>query len=102
MNQGVKIDTSNLYDILQEVEVVVGMEVSTVLYEAVCFTNKVYMMNTKYTNFYEPKSPFISFDDDIDLIKNIKELKILEYNSDYFWDSDWKSNYSDFIKKVLC
>lgn len=100
-NQGVKIDTSNLYDTLQNIEVVVGMEVSTVLYEAVCFSNKVYMMNTQYTNFYEPKSPFISFDNDIDLIKNIKELKTLEYNSDYFWDSEWKSNYSDFVKKVL-
>ena len=101
VNQGIKIDTSDLYDVLQEVEVVVGMEVSTVLYEAVCFTNKVYMMNTKYTNFYEPKSPFISFDDDIDLIKNIKELKILEKDVNYFWDSNWKENYTNFIENTI-
>lgn len=101
MNQGVKIDTSNLYDILQEVEVVVGMEVSTVLYEAVCFTNKVYMMNTKYTNFYEPKSAFISFNDDVELVNGIKESKFLEQDANYFWDSNWKQNYINFIENTI-
>jgi len=101
VNQGVKIDTSNLYDILQEVEVVVGMEVSTVLYEAVCFTNKVYMMNTKYTSFYEPQSTFISFNDDIELVNSIKESKILEHNPDYFWDTNWKQNYINFIENTI-
>lgn len=101
MNQGVKIDTSNLYDILKEVEVVVGMEVSTVLYEAVCFTNKVYIMNTKYTNFYEPQSAFISFNDDLELVNSIKESKVLEYNSDYFWDINWKENYINFIESTI-
>lgn len=101
MNQGVKIDASNLYDILQEVEIVVGMEVSTVLYEAVCFTNKVYMMNTKYTNFYEPKSAFIPFNDDLELVKNIKESKVLEKDVNYFWDSNWKENYTNFIENTI-
>jgi len=101
ISQGIKIDTSSLYDVLQEVDIVVGMEVSTVLYEAVCFTNKVYMMNTKYTNFYEPKSAFISFYDDIELIKSIKESKVLEYNADYFWDSNWKQNYINFIENII-
>ena len=101
MNQGVKIDTSNLYDILQEVEVVVGMEVSTVLYEAVCFTNKVYMMNTKYTNFYEPKSAFILFNDDLELVNGIKESKFLEQDANYFWDKNWKQNYTNFIENTI-
>ena len=101
MNQGVKIDTSNLYDILQEVEVVVGMEASTVLYEAVCFTNKVYMMNTKYTNFYEPKSAFISFNDDVELVNGIKESKFLEQDANYFWDSNWKQNYINFTENTI-
>jgi len=101
INQGVRIDTANLYDILQEVEVVVGMEVSTVLYEAVCFTNKVYMMNTKYTNFYEPKSAFILFNDEKELIKSIKESKVLEQDANYFWDSNWKQNYINFIENTI-
>lgn len=100
-NQGVKINTSNLYDVLQEVEVVVGMEVSTVLYEAVCFTNKVYMMNTKYTNFYEPKSAFISFNNDVELVNGIKESKFLEQDANYFWDNNWKQNYINFIENTI-
>ncbi|QKF58963.1 hypothetical protein [Aliarcobacter lanthieri] len=101
IKKGVKIDTSNLYDTLQNVEVVVGMEVSTVLYEAVCFINKVYMMNTNYTNFYEPKSAFISFNDDLELVKSIKESKVLEKDINYFWNSDWKQNYINFIENTI-
>lgn len=101
INQQVKIDTSNLYSTLQEVEIVVGMEVSTVLYEATCFTNKIYMMNTKYTNFYETQSPFISFNNDVELVKSIEELKILEQNANYFWDIKWEQNYINFIENVI-
>ncbi len=101
INQGVRIDTANLYDILQEVEVVVGMEVSTVLYEAVCFTNKVYMMNTKYTNYYEPQSAFIPFSDDIELVNSIKESKVLEQDANYFWGRNWKENYTNFIENTI-
>lgn len=101
ISQGIKIDTLNLYDTLQEVEIVIGMEVSTVLYEAVCFTNKVYIMNTKYTNFYEPQSPFILFNDDIELVNNIKKLKILEQDTNYFWDNEWKQKYINFMEKII-
>lgn len=90
-----------MYSTLQEVEIVVGMEVSTVLYEATCFTNKIYMMNTKYTNFYETQSPFISFNNDVELVKSIEELKILEQNANYFWDIKWEQNYINFIENVI-
>lgn len=99
--QGIKIDTSSLYDILKEIEVVVGMEVSTVLYEAVCFTNKVYMMNTKYTNYYEPKSVFIKFSDETTLVNSIKKSRVLEQDANYFWDSNWEKNYSNFIENMI-
>ncbi len=101
IDQGVEIDTSNLYDILQKVEIVIGMEVSTVLYEAVCFTNKVYMMNTKYTNFYEPISAFITFNDDMELVSYIEKSKILEHDVNYFWDNNWKQNYINFIENTI-
>ena len=77
------------------------MEVSTVLYEAVYFTNKVYMMNTKYTNFYELKSPFITFCNDVELIQSIKESKVLEHDINYFWNNNWKQNYINFIQNTI-
>jgi hypothetical protein len=100
INQGVKIDDSTLYKTLQEVEVIVGMEVSTVLYEAVCFCDKVYIMNTKYTRFYEPKSAFISFNPN-ELVKKIQDAETLEYDPEYFWSHNWKQNYSEFISNIL-
>jgi hypothetical protein len=58
-------------------------------------------MNTKYTNFYEPKSAFIPFNDDLELVKNIKESKVLEKDVNYFWDSNWKENYTNFIENTI-
>lgn len=98
---GVKIDTSNLYESLQQTEIVIGMEVSTVLYEAICFTDKVYMMNTKYTEYYEPKSIFITYNDSAELINKISNSSKLEFGSNYIWDSNWKENYINFIEKTI-
>ena len=100
INQGVKIDTSNLYNVLQEVDIVVGMEVSTVLYEAVCFTNKVYMINTKYTMFYEVASPFIAFNNVDELISLIVQNTSIKYAYQYFWEECVEKNYEMFIKNL--
>ena len=98
---GVQIDTANLYDTLEEVDVVVGMEVSTVLYESVCFTNKVYLMNTKYIRFYEPKSCFILFTNKDELIAFIKEKTVLKLEANYFWNDNWDENYKQFIQNSI-
>lgn len=101
INMGIKIDTVSLYDTLQKVDIVVGMEVSTVLYEAVCFSDKIYLMNTGYTKFYEPKTCFLSFTNKEELIQNIKEEKTLNHDANYFWDNNWKKNYINFIENTI-
>ncbi len=97
ISKGVSLDTNSLYDSLNTFEIVISMEVSTVLFEAVCFTKKVYLMNTEYTNFYEPQNPFIGFNDSSSLIKFIKENKTIDHSSSYFWEMNWKTNYNKFL-----
>lgn len=101
IKQGVQIDTDNLYVTLPTVEIVAGMEVSTVLYEAICFTNKVYLMNTKYTRFYEPDSCFIPFVDADNLILSIKDGKTVTHDANDFWSKNWKENYKNFIENTI-
>lgn len=101
IKQGVQIDTNNLYVTLPTVEIVAGMEVSTVLYEAICFTNKVYLMNTKYTKFYEPDSCFIPFVNADNLILSIKDGKTLTNDANDFWSKNWQENYKNFIENTI-
>ncbi|MGJ0357244.1 hypothetical protein [Aliarcobacter cryaerophilus] len=99
-NLGVIIDKENLYETLKKVEIVVGFDVSTVLFEAVCFTSKVYMIKTNFTNYCEPNSCFLSFENNEEFIKLIKNNQEIFYSYDYFWEQNWKQNYTNFIKEI--
>jgi len=101
IEKGVIIDTSNLYETFSKVDIVIGMEASTVLFEAIYFTKKIYLMNTKYTQFYEPKNSFIGFNNGFELIQLINSEKEIEQDSNYFWDSNWKQNYINFIENII-
>lgn len=100
IDMGVQIDAASLYSTLKEADIVIGMEVSTVLYEAICFTNKVYLMDTIYTTFYEPKSYFLLFKNEKELLDSIKEKRTLNYEASFFWDNNWEKNYKNFIKRI--
>lgn len=97
---GVIVDKENLYETLKKVEIVVGFDVSTVLFEAICFTSKVYMMKTNFTNYYEPNSCFLSFENSEEFIKLIKNNQEIFYSDNYFWEQNWKQNYTNFIKEI--
>ena len=101
IEKGVKIDIGNLYETFNTIEIIIGMEVSTVLFEAICFTKKIYLINTEYTKFYEPKNPFIEFDNAENLIKSIKENRLILNDLNYFWEMDWKDKYKDFIENTI-
>lgn len=101
IKQGVQIDTNNLYATLPIVQIVIGMEVSTVLYEAMCFTNKVYLADLEYTKFYEPKSRFLTFTNANDLINLIQNSEQIDFHAEYYWDSHWAKNYINFIETTI-
>lgn len=100
MKRNVHIDTQNLYDSLQSCEIIVGMEVSTVLFEATYFTKKVHLMKTLYTCFYEPLSIFVDFENANELLINIRDNVEIKFEPNYFWEKDWRKNYSTFIQSV--
>ena len=97
----IEIHNDNLYDALVSVDYVISDGVSTVLYEALYFMKKIYMMNTRFTSFYESNSIFPIFDTSSELktliLKNIE----VEQDKNDIWDKDWKNNYQNFINKVL-
>lgn len=99
--KGVHLDSISLYKRLVKTEIIIGMEVSTVLFESVCFSNKVYLMNTKYTRFYEPDSKFISFSSALELCDLIEENVEITFKSEYWWSLNFLSNYKSFIEKTV-
>ena len=101
IQKGVVLDTKALYETLKNMPIVVGMEISTVLFEAVCFTNRVYLVDNDYTRFCEPKIGFLTFANKNDLIESIKKDYSMGIDVNYFWDSNWKENYKNFIEKII-
>ena len=95
------LDNIPLYERLTATEIIIGMEVSTVLFESVCFSNKVYMMDTKYTRFYEPESEFILFSNSSELCELIEKNTEVSFESDYWWSLNFLSNYKNFIEKTV-
>lgn len=101
IGKNVRIDQGNLYDTLRMSEIVISLEVSTVLFEAVNFTKKIYLMKTPYTTYYEPESVFLDFSDAAELIEGIQKRRSIDHQTDYFWNSGWRINYRNFIQTLL-
>lgn len=97
----VQLDTEDLYKTLGDVDIIVGFEVSTVLYESIFFTDKIYLVDDDYANFYEPDSPFLRFDSPESLSSQIQSDAKLAITSDYFWAKDAEKRFSDFLQTQL-
>jgi hypothetical protein len=97
----VQLDTEDLYKTLGEVDIIVGFEVSTVLYESIFFTDKIYLVDDDYANFYEPDSPFLRFDSPQSLTEQINAKKMLDISQDYFWAKDPEQRFNEFLESQL-
>jgi len=97
----VQLDTEDLYKTLSDVDLIVGFEVSTVLYEYIFFTNKIYLVDDDYANFYEPDAPFLRFDSAESLSAQIQSDAKLAITPDYFWAKDAEKRFSDFLQSQL-
>ena len=58
------------------------------------------MMKTNFTNYYEPNSCFLSFENSEEFIKLIKNNQEIFYSDSYFWEKNWEQNYINFIKEI--
>lgn len=97
----VQLDTADLYQTLSKADIIVGFEVSTVLYESIFFTNKIYLVDDDYANFYEPSSPFLRFDSPENLLSQIESKSLLDISPDYFWAKDSEKRFTDFLQSQL-
>lgn len=97
----VQLDADDLYETLSTVDIIVSFEVSTVLYESIFFTDKIYLVNDDYANFYEPDSPFLRFNSPDDLTVQIQSDVKLAITPDYFWATDAEKRFSDFLQSQL-
>ncbi len=98
---GVLIDTANLYDTLSDVDTIVCLEISTVIFEAVCFTKKIYIEDSEYTRYYEPNIIFPTFKDSVDLKRLIKNKQECDASCEVIWEKNWEKNYRDFIENTI-
>lgn len=101
LNKGVKLDTQDLFKSISESEIVISLEMTTVLFEALCFTRKVYLKESKYTKFYNPLPSFLTFISTEQLISFIESDKKIDQSSEYYWENDYRSKYDEFIKKII-
>ena len=97
----VNFDTGNLYDALESADIIVAFEVTTVLYEALIFTNKIYLFDNSYTNFTESSSEFLRFGSAKTLSKKISLNYRIEKPPSYFWENSFKEKIKDFLKPFI-
>lgn len=99
----IELDTLSLYDVLSKVDIVVGFGVSTVQYEAVYFTDKVYLMNLPWVKFYEKddKPTFLLFDNSDEFANMVESNCAIDIESKDMWEENWKTNYINFIEQTI-
>lgn len=99
--KGISIDTDSLYDSLSNSEFIVSIEHTTVLFEAILYTKKIYLMSSDYTLYSEPEPCFKTFVNINQLKALIKDKSEVDLSPNYFWDSNWKQNYINFIENII-
>jgi hypothetical protein len=97
----VMLDVDDLYTTVSGVGAVIGFEVSTVLYESIFFTKKIYLVDDEYANFYEPNSPFLRFDTPENLTSKIQSGAQVDIDPEFFWAENSEQRFNEFLQTVL-
>ena len=98
---GAKIDNENLFERLNKTKAVISLEVSTVLYEALMFTDEIFIEDTDYVRFYEKESPFIFFSNPSELFDALSNNNKISGNLNQFWESDFRNKYKMFLSLIF-
>lgn len=96
---GYKIDIDNLYtESLPRSEIVISLERSTVLYEAMLYTNKVFLITEKKDN----KFPFYQVNSVKELKDYIDKINNLETSVDeQIWEKNPVEKFKKFLEKEI-
>lgn len=98
IKKGIELDVKSLYVTLSQTKFVIG-EVSTVLYEAILYDNKVIIIDStmsKENSIFKNRAANPS-----EVIKIIQNHKYSDCNVNYFWETTWRENYRNFIEGYL-
>lgn len=98
---GVKIDNENLFERLNKTKAIISLEVSTVLYEALMFTDEIFIEDTDYVRYYEKESPFIFFSNHSELLDALSNNCKISGNLNKFWESDFRNRYKMFLSLMF-
>ncbi|WP_432240597.1 hypothetical protein [Herbaspirillum robiniae] len=91
---------ADIYASLLQAEVVIS-EISTGLFEAIGLSKRIFMWNTKKSQFVYPHPPFATFSNKDDLIHLIDSGNTGGLSQDQIrtiWAPDWKTNFDSFVR----
>lgn len=94
---GIAFDNGNLYHKLLQVENIVGMEASTVLFEALALGKNVFVLNKPDVAYYVDEPVFNVFDNPADLREKLRKGNHGYYDPGYLFHKDWRTAYREFI-----
>jgi hypothetical protein len=101
LENGVILDINDdLYQTLKDVSIVVSPDFSTVLYEAMLFTKKIFLLNTNRTKLYDSNPIFMIYNDNQDLIRLIMEEQEIDIETNEIWDTESHSNFNSFLTQI--
>ena len=92
----------DIYELLAKYESIVACY-STTVFEALAFNKKTYILDNSYSKKHVPKEigkRFRNYTELEDLIKN-KVKNENEPDIEYYFNSNWKENYDNFLKEIL-
>ncbi len=99
---GLQLDYENLYYRLRTIDIVISLEMTTVLFEALAYTNRVFLLKSRASiSHIKGDEPFIIIDDYNDLIHSIRINKIVsKINIDDIWHPNAIDSFNIFIKSI--
>lgn len=95
-------EISDVYDDIGRSDIIVGCY-STVMYECVPFNKRIFIIDNPRSRLYVDPKLGTWIANGSSLFKCLEEnrIKHIEENIEYYWDSNWKNNYIDFIENIV-
>ncbi len=103
INTGWEIDMENIYSSLSASENCISLELSTVLFEAVLFCNKVLLVRNRANEFCQLYNlPFKIVNNSDELIDSLNAncLNSNSFNKEELFSSKWEENFHNFLEEI--
>lgn len=97
LENGYELDTGNLYESLKTAEICVGLEASTVLFEAIAYNCKAFLkLSDASSIFYEDHFPFNKFES-IEQFLDMLDNSTIREDKNFIFAENPIENFRDFL-----